>query len=231
MKPIETEYKGYRFRSRLEARWAVFFDACGVKWEYEPEGFDLGDGLYYLPDFLLHDVLIRDFNSPIDLWVEVKGQMTEQDAKKIIKFAESGSEGHDYLYGYPNPILIVTNIPYGDDYLDTIDYMRDLAYSSNDPAPFNFSLIDGDYFAAFPVINKQGHLVIMDDNGRCSGSKGEGQFDYEATVEAYRLARQARFEHNGRKHEQSLLKRQLNPRRGIEIYAERQSLCSHRNSR
>lgn len=23
---IETEYKGYRFRSRLEARWAVFFD-------------------------------------------------------------------------------------------------------------------------------------------------------------------------------------------------------------
>ena len=35
LKAIETEYKGYRFRSRLEARWAVFFDACGVKWEYE----------------------------------------------------------------------------------------------------------------------------------------------------------------------------------------------------
>ncbi len=41
MKPIETEYKGYRFRSRLEARWAVFFDACGVDWEYEPEGYRL----------------------------------------------------------------------------------------------------------------------------------------------------------------------------------------------
>ena len=26
---IETAYKGYRFRSRLEARWAVFFDAIG----------------------------------------------------------------------------------------------------------------------------------------------------------------------------------------------------------
>ena len=60
IKSIETEYRGYRFRSRLEARWAVFFDACGVKWEYEPEGFDLGDGLYYLPDFLLHDVWIRN---------------------------------------------------------------------------------------------------------------------------------------------------------------------------
>jgi hypothetical protein len=25
----------------LEARWAVFFDALGIKWWYEPEGFDL----------------------------------------------------------------------------------------------------------------------------------------------------------------------------------------------
>lgn len=30
MKAIETRYKGYRFRSRLEARWAVFFDALGL---------------------------------------------------------------------------------------------------------------------------------------------------------------------------------------------------------
>ena len=39
IKAIETYYKGYRFRSRLEARWAVFFDAAGIKYEYEPEGF------------------------------------------------------------------------------------------------------------------------------------------------------------------------------------------------
>ena len=56
LKAIETEYKGYRFRSRLEARWAVFFDACHVRWEYEPEGFVLPNGQYYLPDFLLHGV-------------------------------------------------------------------------------------------------------------------------------------------------------------------------------
>ena len=30
IKAIETEYNGYKFRSRLEARWAVFFDALGV---------------------------------------------------------------------------------------------------------------------------------------------------------------------------------------------------------
>lgn len=52
-KPIETIYNGYRFRSRLEARWAVFFDALGIKYEYEPEGFVLSDGTHYLPDFYL----------------------------------------------------------------------------------------------------------------------------------------------------------------------------------
>lgn len=51
IKAIQTEYKGYLFRSRLEARWAVFFDACGVDWGYEPEGYDLGNGLYYLRIF------------------------------------------------------------------------------------------------------------------------------------------------------------------------------------
>lgn len=53
IKPIETIYNGYRFRSRLEARWAVFFDAIGIMYEYEPEGLILSDGTEYLPDFYL----------------------------------------------------------------------------------------------------------------------------------------------------------------------------------
>jgi hypothetical protein len=53
IKPIETRYKGYRFRSRLEARWAVFFDTLGIRWEFEPEGIKLPGGVQYLPDFLL----------------------------------------------------------------------------------------------------------------------------------------------------------------------------------
>lgn len=64
IKPIETFYNGYRFRSRLEARWAVFFDHCGIKYEYEPEGFALSDGEKYLPDFYLPEQ---------DTYVEVKG--------------------------------------------------------------------------------------------------------------------------------------------------------------
>jgi len=53
MQAIETIYKGYKFRSRLEARWAVFFDSLGIQWEYEPEGYVLEDGTLYLPDFWL----------------------------------------------------------------------------------------------------------------------------------------------------------------------------------
>lgn len=52
IKPIETHYKGYRFRSRLEARWAVFFDAANLAWEYEKQGYMVGD-IAYLPDFWL----------------------------------------------------------------------------------------------------------------------------------------------------------------------------------
>ena len=53
IKAIETAYKGYRFRSRLEARWAVYLDELGVEWKYEPEGYELDKAGRYLPDFYL----------------------------------------------------------------------------------------------------------------------------------------------------------------------------------
>jgi hypothetical protein len=63
-KPIETKYQGCLFRSRLEARWAVFFDKLGIPWEYEKEGYDLEEGGLYLPDFWLPQQ---------DCFFEVKG--------------------------------------------------------------------------------------------------------------------------------------------------------------
>jgi len=50
MNIIPTSYNGIKFRSRTEARWAVFFDALSIKYVYEFEGYNLGD-FYYLPDF------------------------------------------------------------------------------------------------------------------------------------------------------------------------------------
>lgn len=55
IEPIETNYNGYRFRSRLEARWAVFFDSAEIRYEYEPEGYQFSSGEKYLPDFYLPD--------------------------------------------------------------------------------------------------------------------------------------------------------------------------------
>lgn len=52
MKAIPTEYGGVTFRSRLEARWAMFLDESNIPWKYEWEGYDL-DGYKYLPDFYL----------------------------------------------------------------------------------------------------------------------------------------------------------------------------------
>ena len=46
-------YKSYHFSSSLEARWAVFFDALGIPWEYKKEGRDLGETGGYQPDFWL----------------------------------------------------------------------------------------------------------------------------------------------------------------------------------
>ena len=77
IKAIETEYDGHRFRSRIEARWAVFFNAIGLKYEYEIEGFQMGE-LRYLPDFYIPS---------LDRWFEIKGKpLSEAEIKKCEEF-------------------------------------------------------------------------------------------------------------------------------------------------
>ena len=85
-KPIETHYNGYKFRSRLEARWAVFFDAAGIEYQYEPEGFErqscLSDEkIFYLPDF---------YFPKFKTYAEVKGsdEALEQDQYKIAEMVD-----------------------------------------------------------------------------------------------------------------------------------------------
>jgi len=54
----------------------VFFDHAGIPWVYEPEGFDLGDNVLYLPDFYLPEL---DGGT----WLEIKGMrspgLTQQE--------------------------------------------------------------------------------------------------------------------------------------------------------
>ena len=95
IKAIETVYKGYRFRSRLEARWAVFFDALGVKWEYEKEGFDLGEAGWYLPDFWLPDLKV---------WAEIKPSPESKDGFEKAYTLSAKSKGAVLIIrGDPGP--------------------------------------------------------------------------------------------------------------------------------
>ena len=55
IKAIETHYNGHHYRSRLEARWAIYFDQIGITFEYESEGYEVAGGIRYLPDFYLPD--------------------------------------------------------------------------------------------------------------------------------------------------------------------------------
>jgi hypothetical protein len=95
MQAIETSYAGYRFRSRLEARWAVFYDACGITYKYEDQGVTLPDG-NYLPDFWLPNQ---------DCYIEIKGnEPTEQEERLAAQLADmTGKRVHIFFGDIPYP--------------------------------------------------------------------------------------------------------------------------------
>lgn len=108
LRPIETHYKGYRFRSRSEARWAVFLDELGIEWGYEVEGYDLGEAGWYLPDFWLPQQ---------ECWIEVKGaEPTSSEHARARTLCENSARA----------VLIVSGQP-GDDAKWTIYYWPSLA--------------------------------------------------------------------------------------------------------
>lgn len=98
MKAIQTRYAGCHFRSRLEARYAVLFDSLGIKWDYEPEGFELPDGRRYLPDFWLHN----PEKAGTGYWIEIKAAYpTADEFGRLWRLSRvSGHKGY-FLVGVP----------------------------------------------------------------------------------------------------------------------------------
>jgi hypothetical protein len=90
VKAIETRWKGWRFRSRTEARWAVFLEAAGIGFEYESEGFHLPSGPY-LPDFRLTSFPSGGFPKGAisqEAWLEIKPAFpSESEARKCEELA------------------------------------------------------------------------------------------------------------------------------------------------
>lgn len=91
---IPTEYGGVNFRSRLEARWAAFFDLVQWEWHYEPVDFR---GL--IPDF----VLLFDDARPI--YVEVK-PVWRFPVDVAAELALTGCDEPILIVGAGNPIRV-----------------------------------------------------------------------------------------------------------------------------
>lgn len=96
IKTIPTEYNGTSYRTQLEARWAVFFDLCGIEFIYEQEGYEEDDETKYRPDFYLPG---------LEVHAEVKGRWLgyEKTVLKIPKFIEWG--------GPIKEVVILSDIP------------------------------------------------------------------------------------------------------------------------
>ncbi len=78
MKAISTFYRGNYHRSRLEARWAVYFTELGIRYEYEKEGYKT-QNFNYLPDF---------YFPKLDFWGEVKHKdFGDEDVARWTEFA------------------------------------------------------------------------------------------------------------------------------------------------
>lgn len=111
IKPIETVYKGYRFRSRLEARWAVFFDALELQWQYEPEGYQLLSRKY-LPDFWLpesHDII--EIKNESMHWSFNDG-ILDDSAFLVSELSNLPSVRHTYIF-FGDPYFNLSNDGFG----------------------------------------------------------------------------------------------------------------------
>src|SRR6266568_1938104 len=104
LKPLETLYDGHRFRSRREARWAVFFKEAGIPAEYEEQGYDLGAAGWYLPDFRVNK------GTHADHFFEVKGVAPTREELAKAEALRVQSKLHVNVYyaepGLPAPFSL-----------------------------------------------------------------------------------------------------------------------------
>jgi hypothetical protein len=184
IKSIDTIYKDFKFRSRLEARWAIFFDELGVTWEYEKEGYDI-KGIRYLPDFWLSD---------FDCWIEIKGDTPGYfEMKKAVKLCLASRKDVHIFIGEPYEAESHSSLTFFEHYLpperisemltDPKEYATD-SFSSegfvSNAAPFYFWIENDKVVLKQRQISKEEwrSLIIVPE-----------KLHY-----AYITARQARFE-------------------------------------
>lgn len=212
IKAIQTRYKGCHFRSRLEARWAVFFDTLGIEWAYEEEGFekeniegffDKGSGEWkticvgrerYLPDFRIGE-------KGSGLYVEVKG-----DKSQLINKSNELNELHDFdgilprfqdSLGKCRGLLLLGDIPEPKQMITLHPIMQHRKGVFRSYAVFNY----GCRFLVLNVIDDSflSKTLSIEPEYEAKWDNTHLQIDigkyYKKIDDAYRAARSARFEH------------------------------------
>lgn len=194
MKPIETVYQGYRFRSRLEARWAVFFDSLGIEWRYEVERY--GNEQYtYLPDFYLPRT---------KTWVEVKGDpgALQEDWQRMVGLLDFNSVLPDFREseGSNRGLLLLGDIPDVSAFHGVVVHPL-IQHHEGLVRNWAFFATGGPFIADFGRMARL--FGLQSDNnldGPHAGWKVESRlvealYAWPQALEAYRAARAARFEH------------------------------------
>ena len=184
MKSIETEFDGRLFRSRIEARWAVFFHEAGIRYLYEHEGYVLPDGKRYLPDFYLPDM---------NLFAEIKPfAPTKLEEHKLSGLVESTGIRGTFLSNIPEPFA--TTLPEGEEYLSPIFEMYEGALITDWPYYFcECSTCGG---IGFEFDGRSDRMPCKTNNGCQRSTHGDKGYNASSKklVAAYNSARKARFE-------------------------------------
>lgn len=204
MKAIETAYAGCRFRSRLEARWAIVFDRLGWTWQYEPEGFEgngWGDTLIrYLPDFYLPD---------FGTWVEVKGSQGQLDAdwERMEQFLDWGSPLEGVHYSFMSDqlgLLLLGDVPRPSDRMPLFPLIQhrkglfEARAALRPDGPLNiYTHYEPPILEYHQVPKLEPYFVRVDHAQPVAESIGACAFMNPTTAAALEAGRQARFERLG----------------------------------
>lgn len=103
IKAIPTNYNRINFRSRLEARWALFFDLLGIPYEYEPEKYHTGVSRY-IPDFRLPSFDILGLPTLLEVKGKAPSPLEIERTAAVGAFVVSGSlPDHKIVYTERGP--------------------------------------------------------------------------------------------------------------------------------
>lgn len=211
VKAIRTRYNGYIFRSKLEACWAIFFDAAGIRYVYEQEGYEQDwSKQKYLPDFYLPD---------LDFHVEVKPERPGYE-KEVLRTKDF------IVWGGPiKRLLILSDIPPKTDdggMWHFPCYVYDASYSSHEghevtaqwfffwdfdecgvcgnvsntpymPPPINEWDLERKEFAIGPMSDKK--IATRDGGFQWPDTDESNYINNRLTFKALEIAREVQFDH------------------------------------